>query len=486
VPFAHRHDRHRSGDLPVSVGQTELARHLCTGERSPICCGRRDLINVLINVKGHRYWGRADKIPYDVIVRDDEKTKAEAEIEKQKQQQRGTEGGNDTTPKVKWFSKIETIFVHHAIVPKETLETLLEAEDATNKWPLRWRDREDPQKWGSDYLQRLATDKGFRETECESIRALLAEEDGYDPTKSFKAFLRDPKGAIKVYLERKWGLFWVSIFYPLRRIHMFPIVHARLKDQGPPKATVGDIRDLSRWIEYVKPRMGEDEDHLLFQVARPVIVEDAEFQDRFQGTILLVLIIDIIVPRTPAFVYKHRFYSLIESAAVAAVLDYTRTRDWVDFVREAKTSPADSQFYLEAISRINVQGKDMPEGTILTFGAHVRHAFVKDYEQTGTEAETRKAVVAKEIAIQQGEAKIAAAQRAAKAIQLEIGALAEVYGQMAQRTSPEVVQAYLLQEGLKSYRGDFLSLGPGTGTGVMVPVKTSPGKREETESPPAT
>ncbi len=414
------------------------------------------LVKTLVNTKGYRFYDRPEPIDYPVTIGKPKKDtgiskgeqkqlrerirKLEQELigsveqsnslalEERQQERQQKEQERDSLVELlsQGIFDIEyeplkvKVPVHHAIIPKDVLKSVFDDSilPKYNKLAEFIGPLTEAQKSALEkIMEKIKPQKEY-------IEELLREELKLESLKEWRGFIKEVWGkiwmekgsdkkwgalhyTIKRWLEQRWGFFWVSIAYPARHIHTFPIVHSRLLDDGGGGRSDG--KKVQRLKDLIK-RETLPEQFLLRQPPRPVLVEDVEFRDRFQGNILLYAIFQVVMPYQPVFVYKEKFYQMIESALGSAFIDYARQVRWVDFVNKVKKGPG-SGIYLKALSSINVRtGKSLTgrkvnlggKGIVEAIGIELVDVWVHDYESTEID-ETQKALKAAELARLTGE-----------------------------------------------------------------------------------
>ena len=198
------------------------------------------------------------------------------------------------------------------------------------------------------------------------------------------------------YLRTKWGFFWVSILWPVRRVYELNIERARLRDDYPEKGARVRLREM---IEREK----KPAKFLLWQFPRPILVPDVEFKDRFKADIVVMTQCRVVVPQIPAFVWKEKFFQLLESSVEGSVLDYARKLTFAEFVEEKETKPG-SQFFLGVISPLNRKLIELQ-------GIHIFDGWIKDYELSAEDQKAAQALKARQIASLEGDAEIVRADK---------------------------------------------------------------------------
>lgn len=223
-------------------------------------------------------------------------------------------------------------------------------------------------------------------------------------------------------LQRRFGFFWVSALYPLRRIFSFPIAHLRLKSE----TAISKDDPLEKWLDSSVKKNGEvipgdttDEQSLLWKFPRPILVRDVEFADLFRANILILAYFQIVRPRPLVFEYREKFFLLLEKAIQAEVIDYLRKihGGYREFITGGQTGPL-STFFWEALEGLNWVGQtsESRRGLVREFGVYLRDASVVQIELSDKDEKAQMALEANEIARLEGEATKTAAKARAEAI----------------------------------------------------------------------
>src|SRR3989344_711572 len=309
----------------------------------------------------------------------------------------------------------------------------------------------------------------------------------------------EPRGYKKIrhYLRSQWGFYWVSLFYPLRKVYHFKLPKVRLRSgyqSGHP---------LEEWIE--RDREMAEVLALQYKVPRPVVVNDIEFQGAIPASVGVMTGLRFVIPEISVFTYPGEFYQMYEEAIKGAVIDYARKSTLDHFISMMAKGP-NSDFFASVLSQLNTQippgakivtapdgvevyelPKDSP-GLISQLGMEIEFGYISTVFQK--ESDSQKAIKQKEINRLNGEAEIEKQRLAADAlrqkgkgdgdykklvadgetyaIQKTGEARADVLGKMVEKTkSPDVVIAELRRVGLESTNLGTL-VESGTATGVMV------------------
>ncbi|OHA19354.1 MAG: hypothetical protein A3C08_01470 [Candidatus Taylorbacteria bacterium RIFCSPHIGHO2_02_FULL_47_18] len=208
------------------------------------------------------------------------------------------------------------------------------------------------------------------------------------------------------------GFYWVSVLYPLWKIHKFKVVHLRIR----PDTAVPENAPIEKWLDSsVHNQTGDttEETSLLWKFPRPVLVRDVEFLDLFEASVLLQNNFQIVKPQPIVFTYRERFFSLLEQVIQAAVIDYLRKYPggYEAFIKLGVTG-SQSDFFWEALDPLNYG----PRGLIEEFGVYLIDSRVVQIQLSKLDDTAAKALKAKKIAELEGDAEVMKAEKHAKAI----------------------------------------------------------------------
>lgn len=289
------------------------------------------------------------------------------------------------------------------------------------------------------------------------------------------------------YLRKKWGFFWISLFYPAKKIHTFPIYKARLKSKPEAEGTESKT-SWTEWIEYdPEPVMSTS---LWWRIPRPMIIKNVPFQDCQTATLLFYGIFEVVFPYPPIFIFKGKFFVPIEAAVRSKILDFAQTKKLADFIKEPKgPNSAFGHFVLtvndEAETETKTQSElalQLPEqkvGIVKQVGLRLIEGrivtFKLDDEETATalkalelrQLEGAANIKAKEL---QGDAEKALAEREAEAERLRGRGRADALAAMLQAAGENVLTEQMRRDGLTGFQGEVLVIGTqGSGVNVNLP-----------------
>jgi hypothetical protein len=132
-----------------------------------------------------------------------------------------------------------------------------------------------------------------------------------------------PKGPLQ-----RFGIFWVSWLYPLRRVHKFKIISAKLIPESE-----RNNKAITEWIEF-KPDW--DVTELRWRFELPFLYKDVELKDGSRVTVLIYGIFEVIDPTTPVFVFGGSFYRQLESGMGGATVEFVKDFTYDEFLDEKK------------------------------------------------------------------------------------------------------------------------------------------------------
>jgi hypothetical protein len=193
------------------------------------------------------------------------------------------------------------------------------------------------------------------------------------------------------WLQKRFGVYFIGI-YPFRKIHSFQIIKERENQRIVPDMKAED------WIDRDKKPTTVSE--LRWKFPRPILVPEVEFKGTLRANILVLCKFEVLEPMVPIFIQKAKFFDLLSNYVRNGVIDYCQEMTFEEFIGKNKKDGgtmsdsiiADINKYIEAEIGVRVTG----------FG-------VSNYESS--DKETQRIMEAKERAILQGEADIAAAER---------------------------------------------------------------------------
>lgn len=202
------------------------------------------------------------------------------------------------------------------------------------------------------------------------------------------------------YLQQKWGLYWVSAFYPWKKILWFMITRERLVSRT---AVSADASARDR-VEISEPALVSN---LRFRFPRPFWITNVETKDRFESQILLQVILEVVNPYTAVIVLKGKFFPIIEAAISSTVIDYLATQTLAGFFSHPKgqNSPLATAIKTANYGSSQDSTATKSEGLIKSTGIRIVDVFIEEIISDEDDL-VRKALKAKEINTLEGMASI--------------------------------------------------------------------------------
>lgn len=261
------------------------------------------------------------------------------------------------------------------------------------------------------------------------------------------------------YIEEKWGFYWVSIFYPWRKIHKFPIFRARIK----PKSGDDSSSAVDRYELDAEPTT---ENHLQATPIMTVLVKGAETKDGLGVDLLFQITTEVVYPYIPIFTLGGKYKTVFDSAVSEGVNNYMVAANVPDF-KAFRDMQKDG--LVEALKQLNeVPTAKTPDGMEKSVGLRITKVILDSYSLGKEHADAQAALKQKEIAKAKGEAKITEAEAQKRADELfASGRAAYLREEVAalNGASPEALQVIATTNQAKELAGSktlqVLSLGKG-------------------------
>lgn len=224
---------------------------------------------------------------------------------------------------------------------------------------------------------------------------------------------------ISRWLRDRWGYYWVSWFWPLRKIHKFKITKERLDESKKEDKTIR-LRDMI--ASDPKPI---EVDHLRLLIQRPFLFEQVETKDNFAVDIILLGLFRVVDLVPIPFIYQERFFPSLKAAVSGALMDWMKDlNDYEAFLTADKGKG--SPFSDKMKEKLKSISKD--------FGLEADDIWMEVYQLVSGK-EIEEATQAKAVAELRGQAKIReselnlkAAENNANALVLPIKKSVEAWG----------------------------------------------------------
>lgn len=294
------------------------------------------------------------------------------------------------------------------------------------------------------------------------------------------------------WITRQWGIYWVSIFYPLIKIHEYEFEWPKLRIAGDTEGgnLPENVQRLQKEDEpgkyyYIEHRR-EIVNSMYFRYAYPILVNEVELEGNFKIDVLVNITIEAVDPVTAIFLLKGKWLPPVIAAIKGAVADYGRDLDLDEF-RAAPKAGDDSDFS-KKIKMVNEEVPTLAErmGIQKAFGVKVAKVDYisfdlskgfKEVEEASTKIKI--AQLTKQAVVTESEGKATAIENVGTA---QAGAIkARLEAARAHPLGGHVLIQELKTEGLKEFKGNVLSLGQDP---LLLSVPTGeekPGKPKEKE-----
>lgn len=318
----------------------------------------------------------------------------------------------------------------------------------------------------------------------ESVERVLENIEGWHYHEATGEIIEDDPAVgyhrAKSLLEGWLGIYWVSILYPIKKIHLYQFEWPKLLMGGHPQdASKGKIVPVGGDSDYSIEHRDEPIDSLYFRYAYPVFSETVELADNFTVDILVNITFQVVFPKTPVFVFKGKWLAPATAAVRGAIADFSNNWNLEKF-RDLDKQLPDNEFS-RAIMKINgdpAAAGGYGPGIIKSFGVMVHKVDFIKYDLSEKHQQVIDASTAEKVAELNANAARKTAGGVADAIRSVQGAEAEMLTARLAAASThalggEVLIEQLRKEGLIGFRGSVLSLGESR-TGVMVNAGEKP------------
>ncbi len=211
----------------------------------------------------------------------------------------------------------------------------------------------------------------------------------------------------KTFIQRTWGLYWIGPKFLNRSVHMIPLTKKKAASQLRKDMPVEEWIVGSNEVVYVN--------QLRRQFPRSVPVVDMKFNDGIEANMLVLANYEVVVPRKAVYTLKGDFFGLVELYTMTAMKDVAGKMGSKQFRMEGQVEG--SEMSKDVVALIN-------KILIRECGIRIKGASIPVYNLSSEEEE--KAAKAKELAKQQGEADVEAAEQRARAAIITARNAAEV------------------------------------------------------------
>lgn len=132
------------------------------------------------------------------------------------------------------------------------------------------------------------------------------------------------------WLKKKWGIYWVSWFWPLRKLHGFNVDIARLK----PAEQLNNL-EIKDWIQHEGNRSVTT---LRWKIPRPFVAIGVELADKARVDLVITAVFRTVDPVKPIFIYKGRFFDFLMNVVVSETTSFFRGKSYQEFVDMDKST----------------------------------------------------------------------------------------------------------------------------------------------------
>ncbi len=267
-----------------------------------------------------------------------------------------------------------------------------------------------------------------------------------------------PKG----FLEKHFGIYYVSLFYPVKKIHVWFFEWDKFVQSD--KSSDYETQHRAEWV-----------DSLYWEFAYPVNAHGVELRDGLKVDIKTRVILRIIRPRYLTFFLKGKWFPNAITSVKSLINDFGKSLDIKEIMDPKKSGSKKFKKFFE-----KEQHRQILNGAV-----QIVEASMESFEQVGTEEE--KAALQK-IKISElkkteeqnlGEAegnKVREQKRGeADGELLVLQAKATGLGKIREALGDDLTEKQLEAEKVRGFKGQALSLGS-SAQQVLVPIET---KKEE-------
>ena len=256
------------------------------------------------------------------------------------------------------------------------------------------------------------------------------------------------------------GVYWVSILYPMRKIHPYHFEWDKLRKGDSSKG------EESHYVE----SKSEYVNSIYLFYAYPIFTEEVELQGNVKINVMLLVTLRLVNPKLPVFVFKGKWFALATAPIKGALIDYA-SKLTLDEFREKPKQGVGTELS-QAIMSINEVADE--EHGISRFGFAVDQVDFISFDLVGSK-EVEEAATATEVARLEADADTQRARGIetigkAHATVLEKRLLAA----LKHPTGGAILQQEIITEGIVGFKGTFLSL-----DGTKPAIAFTPTKEKE-------
>lgn len=247
------------------------------------------------------------------------------------------------------------------------------------------------------------------------------------------------------WLEKRFGIVWVSIFWPVKKIYRFPISAEKLQRYDE----TGKELPLR---EQVREGTVREVDHLRRFVNHPIIVKDIELgADRWKTDALVMTLLEYVGPRKVVFDHNGKISPIVDAAVGAEVNDFCneKSMDYKAFVEADKGATSEIAKRILALNG-SLTPTTEPDGLIRTAGVRIVTAWIPEANLSPAQQALNDAATAVDRARQEADAKVEEARGIAAVEGAPLVGLAnslqQVYASFPQGTSDEQKTAVVTEK----------------------------------------
>lgn len=242
----------------------------------------------------------------------------------------------------------------------------------------------------------------------------VTKENKIEPGEEIPQAL-NPWEALLKFLESRWGIYYVSLLYPLKEVFIYPLEREKLKKTFTVDKDSGQ-QVIKHEIVHIDPELV---DSIYWHNPCPVRASDAELKGNLKISLTVQVVFEVKDPVYLAMTIGSRWMMIAQTAVVGFLENYVRKMDINDFRKKDKTSQG---------SQLVQQLENL---VLLQDSIRIVQATYIGYDLDASGQEIVKTLQGQEIAKKTGEAKvetermaILAAEQTKKRIEIEAQAKA--------------------------------------------------------------
>lgn len=240
----------------------------------------------------------------------------------------------------------------------------------------------------------------------ESLPRVIANVPGYRVNKDNKIEPGEeipqelnPWEYLLKFLETKWGIYYVSLLYPLKEVFIYPLEREKLKKTFMVDEKTGQ-QVIKHEIVHIDPELV---DSVYWHNPCPVRASDAELKGNLKISLTVQVVFEVKDPVYLAMTIGSRWMMIAQTAVVGFLENYVRQMDINDF-RETDKSSQGSKLV-----------RELEKLVLLKDSIRIVQATYIGYDPDASGQKVLEALQAREIAKNIGEGKIETERMAARA-----------------------------------------------------------------------